>query len=165
MIHIRAIAQRQINLDRCAGAAVLDLREFLSKLKASNQRIEVARLATLPLLPTPSGPAALELFKQLLRVESWIQQSIRVVWIKHQVQWDTLPGLGCKIHDRPQRSPYPEFEFEVVEPEASVFETQSSRFLASLPREIRLKISVARLKTEALLRLEQNHEWSVQWSE
>ena len=164
MVHIRAIAQRQITLDRCAGSAAHLLRHLLEDLTASNQRIEVARLATIPLLPTPSGPAALEVFKTLLRVESMIQKEIQKVWGERQLRWNQFPGVGGGLRDRPYRSPFPDFSFEVIQPEDSVLETQSSSFLANPPKEIRLGISIARLNTEALLKSEKHHAWSVRWS-
>jgi hypothetical protein len=164
MVHIRAIAQRQINLDRCAGGAAHLLRHLLVDLVASNERIEVARLATIPLLPTPTGPAALEVFKTLLRVESVIQKAIQKAWVDRQVRWNQFPGVGCGLRDRPSRTHFPDFSFELIQPEDSVFETQSSNFLANHPKEIRLGISIAKLNTEALVKSEKQHAWSVRWS-
>jgi hypothetical protein len=165
MLHIRAIAQRQINLDRCAGGAAHSIRHLLADLTASNQRVEAARAATLPLLATPSGPAAEQIFRQLLRLESMIQQAIKAAWISRETRWNDLPGAGCGLRNQPRRSRFPPFEFKLVDPEASIFETASTGFLLNAPREVRLEISVARLKTGALVRKENNGEWSVRWSQ
>lgn len=164
MIHIRAIAQRQITLDRCAGGAAHLLRHLLRDLSASHQRVEAARIATLPLLATPSGPLALELFQKLISVESLIQKAIETAWRERQMRWNTFPGLGCGLRNHPFRTAFPNFEFKVVNPSTSVFDAQNTAFLAALPREVRLGIRIAKLETEALIEQEKRHEWSVRWS-
>ncbi|MBU6153869.1 MAG: hypothetical protein KGP28_06165 [Bdellovibrionales bacterium] len=164
MIHIRAIAQRQITLDRCAGGAAHFLRHLIQDLTASHQRIETARMTTIPLLTTPSGPVALELFNKLLSIESVIQKAIKTTWNARQIRWNAFPGVGCGLRNRPERNQLPDFTFATISPGASVFQTESSTFLMKRHQEIRLRISVAQLTTEALLKPEKNHEWSVQWS-
>ncbi len=164
MIHIRAIAQRQITLDRCAGGAAHLLRHLLNDLSASYRRIEAARLATLPLLATPSGPMALELFGKLITVESVIQRAIKTAWTERRIRWNTFPGLGCGLRNQPFRGAFPDFDFKVLSPGATVFEAETTASLLALPKEIRLGIRVAKLETEALIQAEKHHEWSVRWS-
>ncbi len=164
MIHIRAIAQRQINLDRCAGSAAHFVRHMLRDLTRSHLRVETSRLATLPLLPTPTGPAALEIFRKILTVEAMIQRAIKLGWEERKTRWNDFPGVGCGLRNRPQRSRFPDFGFSIVSPEASILETQSSSYLSNPPGEVRLSLSVAKLSTEALVEPEKIHEWSVRWS-
>jgi hypothetical protein len=162
MIHIRAIAQRQVNLDQCSGEAILQLRACVRTFEASQRRVEMARKLTLPLLPTPAGPEAAALFERAARIEEWIQRTVENKWRLQASRWNQLPGLGCKLRNTPRRTPYPEFPYRVIEPAtALVF---PSGGLQPPPSAFRLSIQVARLETEASLIKGSDHEWKVRWT-
>ncbi len=133
-------------------------------LHSSSLRLESARVVLLPLLPTPAGPEAIETFRGLARVEQKIQQGIQLSWNLERTRWNTLPGLGCSLHNAPFRSPYPSFDFQVVNPELSIFEIQLTSFLVRDPKPYRLEIRVAKLATEATLAKGEHHEWSARWT-
>gem|GEM_PF-5793315 len=164
MVHVRAIAQRQINLDRCAGSAAHLVWHLWKDLSASHQRIETARIATLPLLGTPAAGEALELFHQMIRVESMIQKAVQTAWSERKERWDHFPGVGCGLRDHPKRSTFPEFSFRTISPNDSIFETASSEYLSAPQMEFRLGITIAKLATEATIEHRRGHEWSVRWT-
>lgn len=162
MIHIRAIAQRQVNLDQCSGEAILQIRACIRTFEASRRRLDWARRLALPLLATPSGPEAAAVFERAARVEEWIQRAVEGKWKLQAARWNQLPGLGCRLRNLPPRSPYPEFPFRVVIPETALLIPAIDPLPP--PSVYRLSIRVAQLQTEASLLRGADHEWTVRWT-
>jgi hypothetical protein len=149
-------------MDRCTGGAVLHLRAALKSLEHSYLRIEVAREATLALLLTPAAPEALSAFRSAAKIEKKIEEAIRKDWEWEAKRWESMTGLGCRLRRMPERSPYPPFQYPIINPDLSILEMRTSRFLLSQKRPIELSIHSAQLRSGA--RLEQvNHEWLTYW--
>jgi hypothetical protein len=162
MIHIRAIAQRQVNLDQCSGEAILQLRACVRSMESSRLRIDLARKIALPLLPTPAGPEVTAAFERAARIEEGIQRAIEKKWRLQAARWNGLTGLGCKLRDSPGRSPYPEFPYRIVEPATALLLPVAEPIPP--PSRFRLFVRVARLESEASLNSGGNHEWNVRWT-
>jgi hypothetical protein len=160
MIHIRAIAQRQVNLDQCSGAAILELRACVRTMEDSWKRIETARKITLTLLPTPLGPEALTLFQRATTLERGLQLAAQKKWRTQAARWNLMIGLGCRLRRAPKRSPYPDFPYPIVDPSTVLVHPAPGEG----PKSFRLSIQVARLETEATLIKGAGHEWAVRWT-
>lgn len=162
MIHIRAIAQRQVNLDQCSGEAILHLRACVRTMEASRNRIGLARKIALPLLPTPAGPEVAAAFERAARIEEGIQRAVEKKWKQQAERWTRLPGLGCKLRNSPERSTYPVFPYRIVEPATAL--TLPLPDPVPLPSAFRLSLRVARLESEASLIASDMNEWTVRWT-
>ena len=144
ILHIRAIAERQIALDRCAGAAGLKLKHSLEVLDASMERLERAATHLLPFLVKNGTPIERERYQQAVLAEHQLQRAVQSFWKAEEKRWNLEAGLGCKIRNHPDRTPFPPFGRQ--------------------DQPIRLAIHVAQLSTEVTLSRKGPHDWWAQWS-
>ncbi len=161
--HLRAITERQVNFDRCTGIAVLRIRAWITAHERSWKRLEAARRVTLPLLPTPAGPAALEALRLLLLAERGNQERIRTEWIRETLRWNLLTGLGCRLRRRPDRSAFPEHDLKLVDPDVAGL-LSGHPLDAPVPQnEYRVGIASRNQRSSALTRRAPDETWKVRW--
>ncbi|NDG84106.1 MAG: hypothetical protein EBX52_03595 [Proteobacteria bacterium] len=163
-VHIRAIAERQLALDRCSGAAGLRLRDLLRELDASCQRIHAGLRALRLAEGTRAGAAALLRFRNASLAEKHLQERLQSIWHEEALRWNTFPGVGCGLRNAPARDPYPSFPLPVIHAALPTPDLPACLMPSVASGGIRLGIRVAELSTEALISKADSHDWEARWS-
>ncbi len=156
-IRIHQMSLYQVQLDRYTGSYVLNLRAASITMENSYDRMEAYRIATLAACATITAcPEALELFKTAATAEAGIETAAKTYWDLQKVSWNTL---------NLEKSEFPDFPFEIVNPELSLTDLGSARFELKKSKTIELTLNKRNLKSTAELNRKHAHVWNVAWTE
>jgi hypothetical protein len=106
---------------------------------------------------------ALETFRKGMKLERTLEEGIQKKWKAEEAQWNLLPGIGCQIHNHPFRSPYPQFDFPLINPEWGIADVRTTPFQVQFKTRYALEASVARLTSGASLLRHSDKTWNAFW--
>ena len=159
------LTRTQVSLDQCTGSFAINLRSASLTIEQSYSRLETYREACIAACAIPAVcPEALALFQSAARVEKLIEEAAKLYWEGESLVWSQGLNERCHLSFLTEKSPFPTFNFPIVDPDLDLFGLEQTRFEMNAPT-IRLKLQSSPIVSVSQLKRENDHDWTLRWIE